>query len=347
MMKRICIGNRIVDEESRPFIIAEAGVNHENNMKLAKRLIDEAVLGKADAIKFQTYKADKIAASDSPTYWDASVTQREYFEKYDKFGEDEYRELAKYANKKGIFFLSTPFDFEAVDLLDELVPVFKISSSDITNIPFIRYIAKKGKPIFLSTGASTIGEIEDAVRAIEAEGNSDIVLLHCILSYPTRYEDANLNMIKHIQNAFPNYSVGLSDHTKPDENMMILTTAVIFGAKVIEKHFTYDKSLIGNDHYHAMDYRDLITLNNNIDLLEAISGEKIKRPIECEMRARNYARRSIVANDNISKGMKIKSDMLTYKRPGTGISPKYLDIVLNRKARRDIKKDDIIKWSDV
>lgn len=346
-MKKIQIRDRIIDEESRPFIVAEAGVNHENDMDLARRLIDEAVLGKADAIKFQTYKAEKIAVKDSPTYWDASETQRDYFKKYDKFGEDEYRALAKYAEMKGILFMSTPFDFEAVDLLDELVPIFKISSSDITNIPFIRYIARKGKPIFLSTGASTIGEMADAVTAIETEGNGNIVLLHCILSYPTKYEDAHLNMIKHIQDIFPNYLVGYSDHIKPDENMITLTTAVMLGAKVIEKHFTYDKSLKGNDHYHAMDYRDLLVLNNNINVIEKILGETIKRPVESEMRARYYARRSIVANVNISKGMKIKSDMLTYKRPGTCISPKYLDLVLGREAKTDIKKDEMIKWSDI
>jgi N-acetylneuraminate synthase len=154
-------------------------------------------------------------------------------------------------------------------------------------------------------------------------------------------------MIKNIQDVFPKYLVGYSDHTKPDKNMMTLTIAFMLGAKVLEKHFTYDKSLKGNDHYHAMDYRDLIILNNNINIVEEIMGETIKHPIESEMRARDYARRSIVANVNVSKGMKIKSDMLTYKRPGTGISPKYLDLVIEREAKKDIKKDEIIKWSDI
>ena len=346
-MKTITFRDKRLDEESRPFIVAEAGVNHENSMELARRLIDEAVLGRADAIKFQTYKAEKIAARESPTYWDASITQRDYFKKYDKFGEDEYRELAEYAEKRGIIFLSTPFDFGAVDLLDELVPIFKISSSDITNIPFLRYIAKKGKPIFLSTGASTIGEIEDAVNVIETEGNDKIVLLHCILSYPTIHDDAHLNMIRHIKTVFPKYLVGYSDHTKPDPNMTTLTTAIILGAKVIEKHFTYDKTLVGNDHYHAMDYRDLVVLNNNIDIIEKIRGDDIKHPVESEKRARKYARRSIVANANIPQGTQLNIDMVTFKRPGTGISPKYLDLILNRKARRDIKKDEIIQWPDI
>ena len=216
MKKEVKIGNKTVGGNNPTYIIAEIGANHNRDMDTAKKLIALATEADDDAVKFQTYKAEKIAAKESPTYWDASITQRDYFKKYDKFGEDEYRELAEYAEKNGIIFLSTPFDFEAVDLLDELVPIFKISSSDITNIPFLKYIAKKGKPIFLSTGASTIGEIEDAVNIIETEGNDKIVLLHCILSYPTIHEDAHLNMIRHIKTVFPKYLVGYSDHTKPD-----------------------------------------------------------------------------------------------------------------------------------
>jgi len=346
-MKKIKIGQRVLDENCRPFIIAEAGVNHDNDLLLAKRMIDEATEGKADAIKFQTYKAEKIAASESPAYWDATETQRDYFKKYDKFDEDEYKELSDYARKKGILFMSTPFDFQAADMLDELVEVFKISSSDITNTPFLRHVARKDKPIFLSTGASTIGEIENATMAIEGEGNDKLVLLHCVLSYPTSYEDANLKMIKHLAAVFPRYLIGYSDHTKPDKNMITLTTAAMLGAKVIEKHFTYDKSLEGNDHYHAMDYNDLKTLNVNLDLLDKILGSEIKRPVPSEMKARQYARRSIVADVDIPEGTLISEDMLTFKRPATGISPIYLEIVLQRKARKTIKKDEILTWKDV
>ncbi len=346
-MKKINIGYRVLDENSRPFIIAEAGVNHDNDLRLAKRMIDEATEGKADAIKFQTYKADKIAASESPAYWDATETQRDYFKKYDKFDEAEYKELSDYARKKGILFMSTPFDFQAADMLDELVEVFKISSSDITNIPFLRHVARKDKPIFLSTGASTIGEIENAIMAIEGEGNNKLVLLHCVLSYPTSFEDANLNMIKHLTAVFPRHLIGYSDHTKPDKNMITLTAAAMLGAKVIEKHFTYDKSLEGNDHYHAMDYKDLKTLNGNLDMLRKILGSEIKRPIPSEMKARQYARRSIVADVDIPEGTLISEKMLTFKRPATGISPIYLEIVLQRKAKKTIKKDQILTWNDV
>jgi len=357
-MKIININGRTISEASRPFVVAEAGVNYYDIAKkenieaieAAKLMVKEAANAGADAIKFQTYKAEKLASKYSPAYWDTAKesarSQYELFKKYDKFGEDEYRELAKYAEEKDIVFMSTPFDEDAVDFLDELMPVFKISSSDITNIPFIRYIAKKQKPIFLSTGASTIEEIKEAVYAIENEGSNQTVILHCILNYPTKYENANLGMIKHIKKEFPNYLVGYSDHTLPDPSMIVLTTAVLLGARVIEKHFTLDKTLPGNDHYHSMDPNDLEKFIKNIKLLEKIIGEEEKKPLETEATSIKYARRSIVAKKKIPKGTVIERDMLTFKRPGTGISPKFIDKIIKRKARRDIKKDEIVRWDD-
>jgi len=238
-MKIIKINNGTISETSKPFIVAESGVNYYDIAKkeniepieAAMLMIKEAANAGADAIKFQTYKAEKIASKYSPAYWDttkeSTKSQYELFKKYDKFGEDEYQELARYAKEKNIIFMSTPFDKEAVDFLDEMMPIFKISSSDITNIPFIKYIAKKQKPIFLSAGASTIEEIMDAVSTIENEGNNQIVVMHCILNYPTKYENANLGMMKHLKKIFPNYLVGYSDHTLPDSNMRVLTTAVL------------------------------------------------------------------------------------------------------------------------
>ena len=358
-MKIIKIGDKVISETSRPFIIAEAGVNYyeiakEKNIALieaAKLMIKEAADAGADAIKFQTYKAEKIASKYSPAYWDTTKettkSQYELFKKYDRFGKEEYKELAKYAKEKNIIFMSTPFDKEAVDFLDELMPVFKISSSDITNIPFIRYIARKQKPIFLSTGASTIDEIKDAVNAIEKEGNNQIVIMHCILNYPTKYEDANLGMIQDLKKIFPDYLIGYSDHTLPDSCMVVLTTAVLLGARVIEKHFTLDKTLPGNDHYHSMDPQDLRTVVKNFRLLEKIIGKRKKEPLESELPARKYARRSIVAKVNIPKDTKIREDMITFKRPGTGIAPKFVDKVIGKKTKKDIKKDMVIKWEDV
>ena len=354
-MKKIKINNKIISEKNRPLIVAEAGVNYYDiaqkegiePIEAAKLMIKEAADAGADVIKFQTYKAEKLVTVYSPAYWDTTkentVSQYELFKKYDKFGEEEYRELAKYAKKKNIIFMSTPFDKESVDFLCDLVPVFKISSSDITNIPFIKYIARKQKPIFLSTGASTIKEIKDAIEAAEKEGNKKIVIMHCILNYPTKYEDANLGMIKHLKKVFPDYLVGYSDHTLPDPNMLVLVTAVLLGAKVIEKHFTLDKTLKGNDHYHSMDPTDLKKFIGHLKLLEKIVGKEIKEPIKSEYLARKYARRSIVAKVDIPKNTIIREDMLTFKRPGTGISPKFLNEVIGKKTKKTIKKNDICK----
>lgn len=346
-MKRIRIGKRTLSETSRPFIVADVGVNHENDVNLAKRMIREAAYGGADAVKFQTYKAERIAARNSPPYWATGESQYEYFQKYDRFSEEDYLELAEYARGRNVIFMSTPFDFEAADFLDELVPAFKISSSDITNIPFIRHVAAKNKPVFLSTGASTIAEISEAVTAIEEEGNNQLVILHCVLSYPTKYEDANLNMILHLKRTFPDFLVGLSDHTLPDENMLVLTVGALLGAKVIEKHFTFDKSLEGNDHYHSMDLNDLKKLVRNLGLCRKILGKTRKKPLETEGPARKYARRSIVAKTGIPKGTKITEDMLDFKRPGTGISPQFLEILIGRTARKKVEQDEIIKWEHV
>ncbi len=358
-MKTIKLNNRTISEKSKPFIIAEVGVNYYDIAKkeniepieAAKLMIKDAANAGADAIKFQTYKAEKLVSKYSPAYWDvtkeSTTSQYELFKKYDKFEEDEYSELAKYAKERKIIFMSTPFDNEAVDFLDALMPVFKISSSDITNIPFIKYIAKKQKPIFLSTGASTIDEIKEAVSTIENEGVNQVVIMHGILNYPTKYEDANLGMIKDLKKTFPDYLVGYSDHTLPDLSMLVLTTTVLFGARVIEKHFTLDKSLKGNDHYHSMDPEDLRRFVDNLDLLEKIIGKEIKEPLESESSARKYARRSIVAKIDISGDTIITEDMITFKRPGTGISPKFLEKVIGKIAKRDIGKDKVIEWEDI
>ena len=359
MIKKITINDKILSETSPPFIIAEAGVNYydiakKENIELidaAELMVEESANAGADAIKFQTYKAEKIVSKHSPAYWntekESTKSQYELFKKYDKFGEEEYRALARYAEKENIIFMSTPFDEDAVDFLVELMPVFKISSSDITNLPFIKYIAKRSKPIFLSTGASTVGEIERAVNTIEKEKNYQIVIMHCVLSYPTRYEDANLNMIKHLSNVFPEYLVGYSDHTEPDSNMLVLTAAVLSGAHVIEKHFTLDKSLPGNDHYHAMDPQDLKNFIGNVALLKKILGRERKEPIESEELARKYARRSIVAKIDIPKGSGINAEMLTCKRPGTGIGPEFLEMLVGKYVKRTIKEDELLKLEDL
>lgn len=336
-------------ERDRPYIVAEVGVNHEGSIETAKRLIREAHEGGADAVKFQTYKADKIAAKDSPAYWDLSQeptkTQYELFKKHDSFGQDEFEHLATYSNQRGIDFLSTPFDIDAADYLAPLMPAVKISSSDITNKPFIKHLCGYGKPILLSTGASYFHEIAEAVEWID-EFDVTLCLLHCVLSYPTSDTDANLNRITFLRKAFPHVSIGYSDHTLPDD-MEVCTTATLLGARVIEKHFTHDKTLPGNDHYHAMDIDDLKLLRERIKRFAEIVGTQTTRPLEAESQARAHARRSLVAARDIGQGATIKEEDLTFKRPASGISPRLIDEVVGRKAAVSIAIDTVLTWSHI
>ena len=350
----------IFNEE--PFLIAEIGVNYYDiakkegisNMEAAKLMVKEAKDAGCDAVKFQSYKADTIASKNSPAYWDTNeeptTSQYELFKKFDSFGEEEYKEIADYCKEIGILFLSTPFDFASIDYLDKFMDVYKISSSDLSNIPFIQKIAQKGKHIIISTGASTLDEIKLAIDTIENEnddylnGQAEIGIMHCVLSYPTDNSDANLLMIKNLKDLYPNYDIGYSDHTKPDENMLILTTAYLYGATILEKHYTLDKTLQGNDHYHGMDPDDIRKFNENIKLIKTINGQYDKVPLPCESESRKQARRSVIAKEEIKEGTVISEDMLTYKRPGTGISPSELDKIIGKKAKMDIAEDELIKY---
>ena len=331
---------------NHPYIIAEAGVNHEGKMDLAKRLIDEAKEGGADAIKFQTYKAETIASKNSPAYWDLSkeTTKSQYklFKKYDKFWKNEYEQLKKYCDETGIEFMSTPFDVESAKFLNDLMDAFKIASADITNKPFIEYICKFGKPIIQSTGGSYLYEIEEAVSWIE-NYNNPLALLHCVLNYPTPDENANLGMILDLKQKFPDKIIGYSDHTLP-KDMKTLEIANILGAVIIEKHFTYDKTLPGNDHYHAMDKEDLKKFRKNNDRIFKLLGEFKISAIKDEEPARKNARRSLVSEKVIPKGKIIVYSDITWKRPGTGISPKFIDEVIGMKTNCNIQKDEIITW---
>lgn len=330
----------------RPYIIAEAGVNHEGDLDLAKRLIDEAAEGGADAIKFQTYRANTIASKNSPSYWDLNKeptrSQFELFQRYDKFWKDEFEQLKKYCDVTGIEFMSTPFDIESAIFLNDLMDVFKISSSDITNKPFIEFLCDFDKPIILSTGASTLQEIDDAVDWIENFGN-DLALLHCVLNYPTEDRNANLGMISGLCDAYPGTIIGYSDHTLP-KDMQVLEVATLRGAQILEKHFTFDKSLPGNDHYHAMDKDDLKRFRKRLTRLEELLGSFNKHPLPTEESARQNARRSLVATRRIACGERIVAADLTWKRPAHGISPSEIDRVVGRVASRVIAEDDLLQW---
>lgn len=330
----------------RPYIIAEAGVNHEGKMDLAKRLIDEAREGGADAIKFQTYKANTIASVNSPAYWDTTNeptrSQFELFTKYDKFWKNEFEELKRYCDSAGIEFMSTPFDVESAHFLNDLMDVFKISSSDITNRPFIELIAKFKKPIILSTGASHLYEIEEAVSWIEPY-DVRLSLLHCILNYPTDDANAHLGMIRHLQNKFPDTIIGYSDHTLP-KDMRTLEVATLLGAAILEKHFTHDKTLPGNDHYHAMDKEDLKLFLRNLDRIFGLMGDFHKHPLASEEPARQNARRSLVASRFIPQGKIIEFDDLTFKRPAHGVSPRFINDIVGKKALSNIDEDCVLTW---
>jgi len=335
-----------------PYIIAEIGVNHEGSMAQAKKLIDLAKEGGADAAKFQSYKANTLASKNSPAYWDTTKepTESQYklFQKYDHFEPDDYIILADYCKENEIDFISTPFDDQAIEFLNPLVPFFKIASADISNIPFLRKIGAKGKPIVISTGASTLGEIDIALDTLEQSACPEIALLHCILNYPTPFEHAHLRMIKGLIRAYPKYIVGYSDHTMPDISMVTLTTAYLLGAVIIEKHFTHNKNLPGNDHYHAMDVNNLKMFVKQMAVIkEMLGSERHKKPIQNEEISRINARRSIVTSQYIKAGTILTEDMITYKRPGTGISPLYWDSVLDKKVLRDLDSDHVLLWSDL
>ena len=294
-------------EKNKFVFIAEIGVNYYDiaekyNISLmdaAKMMIKSAKESGIHAVKFQTYKAEKLASKNSPSYWDtteeSTTSQYELFKKFDSFGYNEYKELHDYCEEIGIEFLSTAFDFGSADYLDLLMNVYKISSSDLSNIPFIEYQAKKNKPILLSVGASDLDEIKEAVAAIRNYNNKKIVLLHCVLEYPTPYEHANLNKIVSLKKEFKDLVIGYSDHTKPDECVDVIKTAYNLGALVIEKHFTLDKTLKGNDHYHAMDTNDARKIILGIDFIDKIRGSYEVKCLKSENISRENARRSIVS----------------------------------------------------
>ena len=278
-------------------------------------------------------------------YWDISkeptTSQYNLFTKYDKFWKKEFEELKIHCDKVEIEFMSTPFDIESANFLNDLMDVYKISSSDITNKPFIEHISSFNKPIILSTGASNIDEIQEAISWVR--NNIPVSLLHCILNYPTEDEKANLGMIKDLQSIFPDKIIGYSDHTLPND-MKILEIVTLLGVSIIEKHFTHDKKLEGNDHYHAMDKEDLKKFKINLSYILSSVGDQKKYSITSEELSRKNARRSLVANKNISSGKVISSDDITWKRPASGISPKFIEKVIGKKAAKLILEDESIQW---
>ena len=306
---------------SRVFIIAEAGVNHNGSLELAKKMAYEAKEAGVDAVKFQTFKSEKIVSryADKADYQkkttDASENQLAMLKKLE-LSYDNFKELKDYCDEIGILFLSTPFDLESIDFLDSIgMSLYKIPSGDITNYPYLVKIAGKGKKVILSTGMCYLDEIEAAVKVLNDNGCNDIVILHCNTEYPTPYKDVNLNAMQEIKEKF-NVTVGYSDHT---EGIEVPIAAVAMGAKVIEKHFTLDRNMEGPDHKASLEPDTLRQMVTSIRNIELALGNGDKEPSESECKNRDIARKSIVAACGIKKGEYFTESNITVKRPGSGI----------------------------
>lgn len=342
------IGNKTIGE--KPYIIAEAGVNHNGSLERALELVRSAAACGCDAIKFQTYTADELVVKGTPKFWDwkgdkDKESQYDAYKAIGGFPLENYKKIMEECEKNNIEFISTPFSFESADYLNSIgMKAFKVASSDMSHLTFLKHIARFGKPIILSTGASTMDEIIESVKAIMDEGNSQIIILHCTLCYPTHIKDLNLACIRTIKEQFPYLEVGLSDHALESETSAF---AVAAGAVVLEKHFTLDKSLPDSaDHWLSLNPQEMkddyvYMAHETFPLV----GSTYKVIFDCEKHTRELDKRSIVSKKDILAGTVITEDMLTYKRPGTGIWPKEVSKVIGKKALSDIKEDTTLTWT--
>ena len=346
-MNVVKIRDKKVGKGYPALVIAEVGVNHNGSIERGIELIESAAKAGADIVKFQTYKANQIVTKKAPRYWDEKLnddnggTQYDTFSKLDSMSIEGYKAFKKRCEELNVIFTSTPFNLPDVDLLEEIgVDVYKISSSDITYVQLLKYVAQKEKPIILSTGCATIGEIEKAVDIIYSQGNKDIILQHCILQYPCDDENANLAKMQKIQEIFPDIPVGYSDHTI---GITIPAMSVAMGAVTVEKHFTIDNKLPDSpDHKLSANPKELEEMVKMIRTIEKAKGYFKNGYYPAEEAAYLNARKSLVSNCFIKKGTVITEDMLTAKRPGTGIYPEYLDFVVGSTAKVDIEEDTTI-----
>lgn len=345
-MDSIQIAGRPVGEGSPCLIIAEAGVNHNGDPAVAERLIDAAKAAGANAVKFQSFKAAELVSRRA---------QKASYQKRDRPGESQLEMLQKlelsdevtaglfaYACEKGIMFLSTPFDRHSADMLDSLgMAAFKLPSGEITNLPLLRFIGSKGKPVLLSTGMSTMKEIREALGVLRSQGAQEIVLLHCVSAYPAKIEDMNLRVMHTLRRTFK-LPVGLSDHSL---GIAAPIAAAALGAVVIEKHLTLDRKLPGPDHAMSLEPEKFRHMVQTIRDVEKALGDGVKRLTAEEKENRKAARRSIVAGVDIAEGSIIVAGMLALKRAGGGLSPKYLEKVAGKTAKKAIRQDEAITWN--
>jgi N-acetylneuraminate synthase len=331
------------------FVVAEAGVNHNGDLSLAKELIDVAAASGVDAVKFQTLNAARYISRFAPkadyqlVTTDQQETQLSMVQQYE-LNKDQHLQLMEHCAKAGVIFFSTPFEESAVDLLEDIgTDVYKIPSGEITNLPFLTYVGRKRKPIILSTGMSALSEVETAVRTIQAESNAGIILLHCVSNYPSAPSDSNLLAMSTMEAALK-LPVGYSDHTPGVE---VSVAAVALGACVIEKHYTLDREMVGPDHKASLVPMELRNLVDSIRNVEQSLGDGVKRAMASEANTRSVARKSLVAAGDLRSGTALSKDHLVAKRPGTGISPAELRYVLGRKITRDLVEDEILGWDDL
>lgn len=347
MKNVIRVGSRRVGEKQQVFIVAEAGVNHNGSVRLAKKLIDAAKNAGADAVKFQMFSAEKLVTKTAAkAAYQKKVSGKTQYEMLKKLelSKNDFRALKRYAEKLRIIFLASTFDEDAADFLDELgAPAFKIASGELTNLPFLEYVARKNKPIILSTGMSSLREVKEAVDTIKRSGNKKIILLHCVSSYPAKLEECNLRAIQIMKKSL-GLPVGFSDHTL---GIVASVAAAALGACLIEKHLTVDKNLPGPDHKASVDPAELRELVQYVRKVEKVLGSAEKKPAKSEIEIKLVARKSIVAGADIKSGTVITRAMLACKRPGNGLAPKFLEKVIGKTARADIKKDEKITWSKI
>ncbi len=342
----ILIGQKVVGESSRVFVIAEIGINHNGSVSQAETMIDAAAQAGADAVKFQSFRADRLLIPSRDRHVQqitGAETLYHTLRRCELSWEDQAK-LKKHADEREILFLSTPFDEESADFLDSIgVPAFKISSPDITHVPLLRHVASKGKPILLSTGMSFLNEVADALWNLRAAGAKEILLMHCVSVYPASPQHMNLQALGTLRSYFE-LPVGLSDHS---EGIVLPMVAVALGAVTIEKHFTLDKQADGPDHKSSVNPDELKQLIQGLRDVEVSLGDGRKRPADVEEELRLYSRRSIVAAVDIRAREVIAPWMLTFKRPASGLEPRYIDKVIGMTTRRNIGKDTILQWEDL
>lgn len=338
-------GKSMFDKIEKCYFIAEIGGNF-TDYETAVLLIDQAKESGVDAVKLQTYRADTIASKEAIFDMENTgvVPQKEYFKKFE-IDEEMHAKIFKYAKEKGLDVFSTPSHITDVEMLERLeVDVYKIGADDATNLPFLRAIARLQKPILLSTGMCTLEEIKAAVNTIIEEGNSKLVIMHVVSLYPTDVQYVNLRVLETLQREFPQFVIGYSDHTTGIDSCIF---AAVLGAKVIEKHFTYDKEADGPDHMLSATMEEMRSLIDKVSLYEKMRGNGIKMPVADEIKNRKNNRKSIVTAKKLSKGEVLTQYNIDIKRPGGGIQPQYLDMLLGKKVCRDIDEDTLLEWADI